>query len=280
MKIVNIYGGLGNVLFQVCLALHLKDLGHSVKLDMLGLDSKFKEKVLFFFSKCNIELDECTPTERFRACRAISKKRIKLKELKILKFLFPDKLYTEKEWGDIPSDDFDYYFGYFQNFELAKKYSSVFDNCLNVIADENGFTRAASEGCFIHIRRGDYCTPEALAVHGIVGEDYYNKAIEYFDNEMIFDVYSNDVTWVKENIKSDNIRVIENGQFRYPDIQDLYSMSKYKNGIIANSTFSFWAALIRSDQLNKEIICPEIWFADSKLQKLSYKLKNSEWVYK
>lgn len=280
MKIVNIYGGLGNVLFQICLALHLRELGHVVKIDTLGLDKIFRDKVMFFLSKCYVGIEECSSFERFKACHSISTKRVKAKELKLLKYLFPKKIYLEEEWGDVPTDRYNYYFGYFQNINLAKKYSKIFLNGLNQIAKENNFTLAESKNCFVHVRRGDYCTPEALAVHGLLGEEYYNHALGFFNKNMKFDVYSNDLDWVKSNLKIDNIQVIEMVKFKYPDIVDLYRMTRYENGIIANSTFSFWAALIGSDIMKKNIVCPEQWFADQRLQKLSYKIKNSDWVYK
>nr|WP_161635076.1 alpha-1,2-fucosyltransferase [Pantoea sp. IMH] len=280
MKIVNLYGGLGNVLFQVSLALHLQSLGHIVKIDTLGLENTFRDKVMYFLSKCSINLEECTVGERFKNCRAISTKRIKAKELKLLKTLFPRSIYVEKEWGEIPDDSYNYFFGYFQNINLAKKYSSIFYDALNLIARENNFVQSESEYCFIHVRRGDYCTPQAMAVHGIMTEEYYNSAIEVFDKKIRFDVYSNDLAWVRENLLISNMHVMDNVLFQYPDIVDLYRMSTYQNGIIANSTFSFWAALIGSERTQKNIVCPEQWFADPHLQKLSYKLKNSKWIYK
>ncbi|MGA7507546.1 MAG: alpha-1,2-fucosyltransferase [Erwinia billingiae] len=280
MKIVNIYGGLGNVLFQICLALRLRELGHIVKIDTLGLDNTFRDKVIFFLSKCNIGLEECSSAERYQCCRAVSKKRVKAKELKFLKLLFPKKIYLEEQWGSVPNDGYNYYFGYFQNIELAKKYSDIFKFGLELIAFENNFELHENGHCFVHVRRGDYCTPEALAVHGIVGEEYYNTAISNFSEDMKFDIYSNDLDWVKVNLNIPNIHTMDDVGYKYPDIVDLYRMSKYKNGIIANSTFSFWAALIGTNSSQKNIVCPEQWFAKTQLQELTFNLKNSEWIYK
>lgn len=268
------------MLFQVCLAMHLRDMGHVVKIDTLGLENKFKDKVMFFLFKCGITLEECTKAERFICCHAVSTNRIKSKELKIIKLIFPKKLYLEQQWGEIPDDSYNYYFGYFQNINLAKKYCDFFQKGLDLIAEENSFVQPLSNDCFIHIRRGDYCTPSALALHGLMGEEYYNGAVKYFSEDMHFDVFSNDVSWVKSNLSISNIKVMEGEGFKYPDIEDLYKMSRHKYGIIANSTFSFWAALIGSSNINKEIVCPEKWFANEELQKLSYKIKNSDWVYK
>lgn len=280
MKIVNIYGGLGNALFQICFALYLQDKGHAVKLDMLGLDNSYKRKIKLVLEHCDFVLQECSYYERLMSVLILSRRRAKKKELNILSKVFKRKLYLEKSWGEIPSDKFSYYFGYFQNYNLAEKYVDLLTAAINKIAERNYFSCDYNNGCFIHVRRGDYGTKHALDVHGILGQDYYNSAIECFDDSTKFHIFTNDPIWAKGNLLADNITFPNSEDYIYPDIVDLYKMSRYKKGIIANSTFSFWAALMNHKVLLKKIVCPKKWFANYELQEKSYKIKSSEWTEK
>ncbi|EER0212244.1 hypothetical protein GFB54_005527, partial [Escherichia coli] len=103
MKIVNIYGGLGNALFQVAFALYLSDIGHNVKIDTLGLTAEFRNKLRYFLKACNININECSYEERLRSSIILSRRQVKHKELLLLKFLFPQKIYKEIIWGELPS---------------------------------------------------------------------------------------------------------------------------------------------------------------------------------
>ena len=65
---------------------------------------------------------------------------------------------------------------------------------------------------------------------------------EHVDNPRFF-IFSDDIQWTKENIKVDNPIYIDwNINERSP--LDLYLMSECKYSIIANSTFSYWGAML------------------------------------
>lgn len=110
----------------------------------------------------------------------------------------------------------------------------------------------------IHIRRGDYvANKEVNKVHGICEEKYYKKAIEYIKNKIkkpIFYIFSDDPEWCKKKF-GDNFKIISG----YPGWHDMYLMSRCKHQIIANSSFSWWAAWL-NDYENKIIIAPKTWF--------------------
>ncbi|WP_223719724.1 hypothetical protein, partial [Escherichia coli] len=90
-----------------------------------------------------------------------SRRQVKHKELLLLKFLFPQKIYKEIIWGELPSCEHNYYYGYFQNYELALKYAKIFSKGLNKIANENNFERPFTQDVFVHLRGGDYQTAHA-----------------------------------------------------------------------------------------------------------------------
>ena len=107
--------------------------------------------------------------------------------------------------------------------------------------------------CSIHIRRGDYLgLPEH---HPICSIEYYNQAISNFDKETIFLVFSNDIEWCKKNFKGPQFIFIEGEK----DYIDLWLMSLCENNIIANSSFSWWAAWLNTNP-NKIVITPKNWF--------------------
>jgi hypothetical protein len=59
--------------------------------------------------------------------------------------------------------------------------------------------------------------------------------------------------------------------------KDMFLMSKCKNQIMANSTFSWWAAWLNNN-IDKTIIAPTQWFADDKLELLSGDIVPQKWI--
>jgi len=121
---------------------------------------------------------------------------------------------------------------------LNKKYSSLINN---------------EKVVSVHVRRGDYL--KLSDYHAIIGKEYYDKAKKQFTDEHVFVYFSDDIEWCKETFKDVNSVFIE----KQDDVLDLYLMSKIKNNIIANSSFSWWAAWLNTNE-NKKVICPSSWF--------------------
>lgn len=120
----------------------------------------------------------------------------------------------------------------------------------------------------LHIRRGDYITNSAAAaIHGVCSLDYYYSAIchisAHVQNPHFF-VFSDDQQWAKDNLKiSYPVQFVEaNGPDR--SIEDLWLMKSCSHHIIANSSFSWWAAWLNNRQ-DKIVIAPRIWFLDRKI---------------
>ena len=70
--------------------------------------------------------------------------------------------------------------------------------------------------------------------------------------------FSDDLSWVKRQFgnKDNNYYIEDYGKFE--DYQELMIMSRCRNFIIANSTFSWWAAWLCSYE-NKVVIMPRVW---------------------
>ena len=79
---------------------------------------------------------------------------------------------------------------------------------------------------------------------------------EYIKNP-VYLVFSDDIKWVKEHIKID-ARKIYVSEMNFSDFQELTIMRYCKHNIIANSTFSYWAAYLNNNP-EKIVICPRRW---------------------
>ena len=109
-----------------------------------------------------------------------------------------------------------------------------------------------------HIRRGDFLNNSNINLFGnICTKEYYNNAKFEIEKQITsphYFVFSNDMNWVKSNIKFENVTYVEGNQGANSYL-DLYLMSKCKHNIIANSSFSWWGAWLNSNT-NKIVICP------------------------
>lgn len=113
----------------------------------------------------------------------------------------------------------------------------------------------------VHVRRGDYLLKESFYMN-VCTEKYYQSAINKIlkkDANAKFIFFSDDIEWVKDNIKVQNAiysDAIKTGD--YCDWYDMYLMSKCRNNIIANSTFSWWGAWLNRTK-DKMVIAPDKW---------------------
>ncbi len=89
--------------------------------------------------------------------------------------------------------------------------------------------------------------------------DYYEKAIEMFPVDK-FLVFSDDMTYCKEKWGADSRFEFAEGN---DEITDLNLMASCKHNVIANSSFSWWAAFLNKNP-NKKIIYPKAWHPDGK----------------
>jgi hypothetical protein len=111
----------------------------------------------------------------------------------------------------------------------------------------------SSNSCFLHYRT----FKEDVTVKHKSLFEYYEQAINYmnshFDNIKIF-VFSDDILIAKANLplSLNDCIFIENTN----DTSDFYLMNQCNYAIIADSTFSWWAAWLDEDD-NKTVIAPK-----------------------
>jgi hypothetical protein len=239
MIVVKLQGGLGNQLFQW-------SHGHS-------LSNKFQTELFldlgFYNNQSGVtprkfELDKF-PSLNWNQYKNSGERFIRITD----SFKFSDINVVQNN---------NYYLdGYWQSEKYFHKYSSQIreilkpdvetSNKLNSILTDNSVS--------IHIRRTDYVSSNGY--HPVQSIDYYNQGLELIKNYDRILVFSDDIEWCKSNLKYDNTIFINN----LSDIENLWLMSMCKNNIIANSSFSWWAAWINNNP-NKIVVSPSKWFGD------------------
>jgi hypothetical protein len=122
------------------------------------------------------------------------------------------------------------------------------------------------------VRRGDYVTnSESFNFHGTCDIQYYKEAIcktnALIESPMYY-IFSDDTDWVLHNFNFISNFQIINHNTGDNSFEDLRLMMACKHNIIANSTFSWWAAWL-NNYSSKIIVAPKKWFnndiANSKL---------------
>ena len=119
----------------------------------------------------------------------------------------------------------------------------------------------------LHVRRGDpnltdprgfkWSYTQCGDQHPVQPIEYYEKALAEFDDDQPVIVFSDSPEWVKEQefFADDRFLISENSDNRV----DMCLMSLCDDFIIANSSFSWWAAWL-SNNSNKKVIAPVQWF--------------------
>ena len=171
---------------------------------------------------------------------------------------FNEDGYHYQELPDYSNKDILLY-GYFQSEKYFKDYEDdlrekfmsydieVNEDIQEVLNNENT--------CSIHVRRGDYLKHPNH--HPTQNMNYYMKAIKKMPKDSVFLIFSDDIEWCKSNFPDlpEEFIFIEGNK----DYEDLYLMSKCKNNIICNSTFSWWGAWLNKNS-EKTVVAPNLWF--------------------
>ncbi|OBV29045.1 hypothetical protein BKN38_05455 [Helicobacter sp. CLO-3] len=165
-------------------------------------------------------------------------------------------------------------FGFFQKLSYFKHIDSEiradFTLCTPLSPANEAMKKrilSTPNAAFIHIRRGDY-----LNVWQVIklGKAYYASAIKeiltHVKNPKFF-IFSNDIEWCKNNfINLIDSSVFAGKEYEFVEqngegdaIEELELMRSCKHGIIANSTFSWWAAYLMENP-KKTVIAPSKFF--------------------
>ncbi len=121
--------------------------------------------------------------------------------------------------------------------------------------------RGDSSVC-VHVRLGDYCSDKFAKELAVCGREYYHRAFGVIRSKVadphffVFSTSSEDIRWIR-----DNWDFPENSTFvdlDNPDYEELRLMYSCRHFILANSTFSWWAAYL-SENRQQVCIAPSVW---------------------
>ena len=137
----------------------------------------------------------------------------------------------------------------------SKAYSRILDE-----------VSSCPEPVVVHVRRGDYmANPISAAYHGVCSLEYYSRAFAHLQSHCrhphLF-LFSDDLTWACENLPFGDMPFtpVDLGDQPDADLAELDLMSRCHHAIIANSTFSWWGAVL-IDHPGRIVITPFQWFA-------------------
>lgn len=129
--------------------------------------------------------------------------------------------------------------------------------------------------CTVSIHHRSYLREDPQQhFHPTQTKEYFLKAIEYYPENALFVVCSNDIEWCKwnfYNIPREFVFIEDE-----PYYHDLYLMSMCKHNIISNSSFSWWSAWLNRNP-DKIVTAPKQWLAKSARQNIS-QIIPKDWI--
>ena len=112
----------------------------------------------------------------------------------------------------------------------------------------------------VHVRRKDYLIHPAFLVCDAA---YYQESIRQMRSaipDARFYIFSDDPEWCRSEFHEANQEVVDLRATAANPLYDLHLMSLTSHHIIANSTYSWWAAWL-GDKPGQRVIMPERWYA-------------------
>ncbi len=266
MIVLKMAGGLGNQMFQYALYKQLEYMGRNVRINDYTFykseDIRTRQIDIFKLSYQRATKKEI---DRLNDSSLLFKDRLRRKI-----FGRNDKIYKEKQFHFDPM-----VFkltdacleGYWQS---EKFFPDVKEHLLesfcfpepDTIKNKTYLKKIVSTNSVgVHIRRGDYLQKKYCGLYeGICTKEYYEKAFQQmriWHPNCHFFLFSNDIEWVSEQYQGNNFTVVS-GNDEAHGYYDMMLMSSCKHQIVANSSFSWWAAWLNKNP-EKKIIAPSKW---------------------
>lgn len=114
----------------------------------------------------------------------------------------------------------------------------------------------------VHVRRTDYVGSN---VFDLCGPGYYRRAMTLMRERqegLRFVMFSDDPDWCRRTFADDGVEVCSLREANGDPLHDLFLMSCAGHHIIANSSYSWWAAWL-GKKPGQRVIVPSTWFGAS-----------------
>ena len=271
---VRIFGGLGNQMFQYAAALaQAKRLNAHLLLDIVG--SQRLDHAAFGLAQFPIKAD-LWDQNSLAAPTLLGKLTGRDRKKQKHGGNWPGERFRH-DGLDVNADIFklktgSYLNGYFQ----SEDYFAAFEDDIRAAFNLSAFKQAldpqstewakAPKAVSVHIRRGDYVHDlKALKIHGILEDDYYNRAATLMSKlvpDCKFLIFSDDREAADALTQSWPNRIVMPKADRFCDLS---LMSQCSHHIVANSSFSWWGAWLDRTK-DKHVIAPRRWYTREHMQ--------------
>ena len=286
MLVVKLMGGFGNQMFQYAFGKLLEKFSNEKVLfdasyfaDMknnevgsTGYDSNglpLRELEINIFPNVSFEI---ATDEQIKKAKALNTPKFVYNFLKMLHLTKLTKLPRERNAFSYEKDFLKikegYFEGYFQNENYYNDYLDELREIFKLpdIKEDDNYNKEISEKIksaknpvFIHLRRDEY-----IKLNLGISENYYKKAAEYIKNNVedptFFVFCAEDPDYVKNefNIGADFELIGVENKTRTTFFENMRHMKECKHAIVANSSYSWWAAYLMENQ-DKIIVAPSPW---------------------
>lgn len=269
MKKFRLTGGIGNQLFIYAAGLYYESkTGEKVKFD---LTDRYRENSIHASDIRKLNLSGTFENNFLGILKAKNQRK---KVDYSIRSKFDSHIYVSAPVGFDPNLEnslpFKQFRGYFQSYiyseyepvRLELKKSTLlntgkyFRDFQSLIGNESNIA--------IHIRRGDYA--QNMSTHGLLSSEYFGNSIELirdsnskikFKNLLVFSDSMVDAVKIIDNLNL-KLDVIKVDRQKLTDEESLILLSRSKNLVISNSTFSWWAARLGVDK--DIVVAPRKWF--------------------
>ena len=123
---------------------------------------------------------------------------------------------------------------------------------------EKYYIREPNNYGFIHVRRGDYVASKQ-GTHWVMGVEYYIEALKHAKHIKTWFVLSDDAAWCRKQDCFTPFEIVDE-----PGELDGMALMSLCNGagIIGNSTYSWWGAMIGPENWRGTVVYPSKWYAE------------------